>query len=98
MVGSALLGFTEESPEISALVQRQIEIEQEESSKLFEKMKAVGRGSVRSLFVGLDSLAEALIKRPYQATARAAIDGGLSPQWANLTTYLTLLHLELEIT
>ena len=91
MVGSALLGFTEESPEISALVQRQIEIEQEESSKLFEKMKAVGRGSVRSLFVGLDSLAEALIKRPYQATARAAIDGGLSPQWANLTTLLNFI-------
>tara|TARA_R100001510_G_scaffold1261_1_gene1003 strand:- start:4839 stop:10931 length:6093 start_codon:yes stop_codon:yes gene_type:complete len=91
MVGSALLGFTEESPEISALVQRQIEIEQEESSKLLEKFKSVGRGSVRSLFVGLDSLAEALIKRPYQATARAAIDGGLSPQWANLTTLLNFI-------
>ena len=91
LLGSALLGFTEESPEISALVQRQIEIDQENSNKIFEKVKAVGRGTVRGLFVGLDSLAEALIKRPFQATARAAIDGGLSPQWATLTTLLNFV-------
>ena len=35
LLGSALLGFTEESPEISALVQRQIEIDQENSNKIF---------------------------------------------------------------
>jgi len=84
MVGSALLGFTEDSPEISALVKRQIEIEQEKSKKFGEQIRAMGRGLVRGAFVGLDSFAEALIKRPYQAAARAAIDGGMSPQWANL--------------
>lgn len=84
MVGSALLGFTEDSPEISALVKRQIEIEQENSRKGFEKVKAMGRGIVRNTFVGLDSFAESFIKRPYQAAARAAIDRGKSPQLANL--------------
>ena len=84
MIGSALLGFTEESPEISALVQRQIEIEQENSNKIGERLKAMGRGVVRGAFVGLDSAAEALIKRPYQAAARAAVDGGMSANWANL--------------
>ena len=84
MVGSALLGFTEDSPEIAALVKRQIEIEQENSRKGFEKVKAMGRGIVRNTFVGLDSFAESFIKRPYQAAARAAIDRGKSPQLANL--------------
>ena len=84
MVGSALLGFTEDSPEIAALVKRQIEIEQENSRKGFEKIKAMGRGIVRNTFVGLDSFAESFIKRPYQAAARAAIDRGKSPQLANL--------------
>ena len=91
MVGSALLGFTEDSPEISALVQRQIEIDQENSRKFGERLRAVGRGVVRGAFVGLDSLAEALIKRPYQAAARAAIDGGMSPQWANLIWFTQLM-------
>lgn len=90
MVGSALLGFTEESPEISALVQRQIEIEQENSKKFTERARAVGRGVVRSAFVGMDSFAESLIKRPYQAAARASIDGGKSPQHAN---WIWLSHL-----
>lgn len=91
MVGSALLGFTEDSPEISALVQRQIEIDQENSRKFGDRIRAMGRGVVRSAFVGLDSLAEALIKRPYQAAARAAIDGGMSPQWANLIWWSELM-------
>ena len=82
LIGGALMGFKSDNPEIAALINRQLEIESENQKKFAPKARAIGRGLVRSAFVGMDSLAEYFVKRPFQAGARTLIDAGKSPMAA----------------
>ena len=91
MVGSALMGFSSISPEISLLLERQVELEKEKNRNFWEQTKGAGRGLVRNLFVGLDSLAEATVKRPFQASARSLIDNGMNVNLAYLHTLSNMI-------
>tara|TARA_R100001086_G_scaffold146309_1_gene77390 strand:- start:5811 stop:12191 length:6381 start_codon:yes stop_codon:yes gene_type:complete len=79
MVGSALMGFTVDNPELSSLVRRQIELDNEKNEAVLKKAGNFGKGFVRSAFVGMDSLAEWLIKRPFQAGVKTLTEAGQSP-------------------
>ena len=94
MVGSALLGYSSISPEVALLIERKIEIEQQQSRNFWEQTKAAGRGLVRNAIVGMDSLAEAAVKRPFQASARALIDNGMNPNLAYLQMFSNLVGLD----
>jgi len=97
MVGSALMGFSSISPEVGLLLERYEELEKEKNSSFWEKTKAAGRGLVRNAFVGMDSLAEATVKRPFQASARSLIDNGMNVNLAYLHTLTNLVGLDKPI-
>ena len=84
MVGSALMGFNSISPEVALLVERQMELEKEQSRSFWEQTKGAGRGLIRNAIVGMDSLAEATVKRPFQASARVLADSGKNVNLAYL--------------
>ena len=94
MVGSALLGYSSISPEVQLLVERQMEIEKEQSRNFWEQTKGAGRGLIRNAIVGMDSLAEATVKRPFQAAARSLADNGMNINLAYLQMFSNLVGLD----
>ena len=94
MVGSALMGFSSISPEVALLVERQMEIEKEKSRSFWEQTKGAGRGLIRNAIVGMDSLAEATVKRPFQASARVLADSGKNVNLAYLQMFTNLIGLD----
>lgn len=94
MVGSALLGFNSLSPEVALLIERQMQIEQEQSRNFWEQTKGAGRGLIRNAIVGMDSLAEATVKRPFQAAARVLADNGKNVNLAYLQMFTNLIGLD----
>lgn len=81
LLGTSLMGFTVDNPELMSLVRRQMEIDADKSESLLKKAGNFGKGFVRSAFVGMDSLAEWLVKRPFQAGVKTLTQEGKSP-WA----------------
>ena len=81
LLGTSLMGFTEDNPELMSLVRRQMEIDAEQSESLLKKAGSLAKGFVRGAFVGMDSLAEFMIKRPFQAGVKTLTQEGKSP-WA----------------
>ena len=94
MVGSALMGFSSISPEISLLLERQVELEKEQNRNFWEQTKGAGRGLIRNAIVGMDSLAEATVKRPFQASARVLADSGKNVNLAYLQMFTNLIGLD----
>ncbi len=79
LLGTSLMGFTDDNPELLSLVRRQMEMDAEQSESLLKKAGNFGKGLVRSAFVGMDSLAESLVKRPFQAGVKTLTEAGKSP-------------------
>ena len=66
LVGASLIGLTAESPELAPLVERWLDNEK----TWWDKTKAVARGAVRTAFVGMESAAQELVKKPLLATQK----------------------------
>ena len=64
-----------QAPEIKTVVDSYLE----QQGKLGKRIRDAARGFVRTAFVGADSLAEAVIKRPFQAAAESFEERGLNP-------------------
>jgi len=66
LVGASLIGLTTDSPELAPLVERWLDNEK----TWWDKVKAVGRGTVRTAFTAFDSLQDELVKKPLLATQK----------------------------
>ena len=66
LVGASLIGLTTDSPELAPLVERWLDNEK----TWWDKVKAVGRGTIRSAFTVFDSLQDELVKKPLLATQK----------------------------
>ena len=60
LVGSALMDLTSDSPELSTIVERWLDVEK----TWWERTKAVGRGTIRTAFTAFDSLQDEIVKKP----------------------------------
>ena len=66
LVGASLIGLTTESPELAPIVERWLDTEK----NFWDKLKAVGRGTIRTAFTVFDSLQDELVKKPLLATQK----------------------------
>lgn len=66
LVGASLIGLTTDSPELAPLVERWLDNEK----TWWDKVKAVGRGTIRGAFTVFDSLQDELVKKPLLATQK----------------------------
>jgi len=66
LVGASLIGLTNESPELAPLVERWLDNEK----TWWDKVKAVGRGTIRSAFTAFNSLQQELFFKPVLATQK----------------------------
>lgn len=84
IVGASLYGLDPARPEWDAIVDRWVQNEAETQNKF----KEAGKGFLRLLFTGMQSMADAVDKQ-YKANARAMIDRGMKPwnigAWAELS-------------
>ena len=65
IIAAGLKELSLQAPEIKTVVDSYLE----QQGKLGKRIRDAARGFVRTAFVGADSLAEAVIKRPFQAAA-----------------------------
>lgn len=74
IVGASLYGLDPNRPEWDAIVDRWLQNEAAEQSKF----KEAGKGALRLMFTGLQSMADA-VDKGYKANAKAMIDRGMKP-------------------
>ncbi len=74
IVGASLYGLAPDRPEWDAIIQRWLENEAGEQSKVKDSLK----GSMRMAFTGMQSMADA-VDKGYKANAMAAMDRGSKP-------------------
>ena len=75
IIAAGLKELSLQAPEIKTVVDSYLE----QQGKLGKRIRDAARGFVRTAFVGADSLAEAVIKRPFQAAAESFEERGLNP-------------------
>ena len=75
IIASGLSELAIQAPEIKQVVDSYLEQE----AKLSKRIRDAGRSFVRTAFVAADSLAEAVIKRPFQAAAATHVQRGDNP-------------------
>lgn len=75
IIASGLQGLSTTAPEIKQVVDSYLE----QQAGLGKRIRDAGRGFVRTAFVAADSLAEAVIKRPFQAAAATHVQRGDNP-------------------
>ena len=63
LVGASLMNLTADSPEISTIVQRWLDVEK----TWWDRVKSVGRGTVRTAFTAFDSLQDEIVEKPVLA-------------------------------
>jgi len=63
LVGASLMNLTADSPEIATIVERWLDVEK----TWWDRVKAVGRGTIRTAFTAFDSLQDEIVKKPVLA-------------------------------
>jgi len=63
LVGASLMNLTADSPEIATIVERWLDVEK----TWWDRVKSVGRGTIRTAFTAFDSLQDEIVKKPVLA-------------------------------
>ena len=63
LVGASLMNLTADSPEIATIVERWLDVEK----SWWDRVKSVGRGTIRTAFTAFDSIQDEIIKKPVLA-------------------------------
>jgi hypothetical protein len=63
LVGASLMNLTADSPEIATIVERWLDVEK----TWWDRVKSVGRGTIRTAFTAFDSIQDEIVKKPVLA-------------------------------
>ena len=63
LVGASLMNLTADSPEIATIVERWLDVEK----SWWDRVKSVGRGTIRTAFTAFDSIQDEIVKKPVLA-------------------------------